>query len=676
MKINLFFHIVPMIIAFASSAMASNPAEVNDTISTKKSKGSERNVMLNASDANKPREIQIGLPSEDVNVYENGLPAVYSSAVHKLATHWRSDASLGEVGLMNPSESAITTGNIAYSVNTFSKLGQKEFKGVLNYHTNHFGWQNVDMNVSGGIGDRWLYTASVYQNFDPGSFAPKFENFSDRTQLYHAGLTRLFNNNRGKFSVIYKFSKSNALGSMINAAPFIYVGDGSVKEIPGFKLGTSSYAPEGGRFQYMDVTDGKMKSGRFGDFTGNKAHEVAMLFDYTFRNNLNWTLNAKFMNAPEANYVDFGGSNISEATATDGLFLDGSKEAYTGLVEGRRTWLHFGKVKNALLTSELKKKVGNHDMRLGLNEWYYHLDYHSSSFQWIGTVTEYPQILNRREADGSTNKFRGFNELSPEYTKGYENKLAAYFTDNWQITPKINVYYGARLEYYRMSADQIPYGRYAGFHIGDTHSYTDNDGNILSTEKIEPHKAVSYTHLGKGKAYGLEWETCYSNSRTHVSAAYTLSWSKRNFPTFYNGWYPDKFDNRHKLNLSVRHNFSSRIEAYASWTYHTGNRMTVPQQQVNAPAIPGIGGEPASEWIYEQPNNVSLPAYHRLDLGINFRSTTKRGYERIWNISVYNAYCRMNPLYGKVKEMTDGSFKGKATGMFPILPSFSYTLKF
>ena len=47
-----------------------------------------------------------------------------------------------------------------------------------------------------------------------------------------------------------------------------------------------------------------------------------MLFDYTFRNNLNWTFNAKFMNAPEANYVDFGGSNISEATEEDGLFLD------------------------------------------------------------------------------------------------------------------------------------------------------------------------------------------------------------------------------------------------------------------------------------------------------------------------------------------------------------------
>lgn len=65
-------------------------------------KKAERNVMLNASDANAPRYIQIGLPSEDVNVYENGLPVVYSSYIHPLSAHWRSDGSLAEVGLMNP----------------------------------------------------------------------------------------------------------------------------------------------------------------------------------------------------------------------------------------------------------------------------------------------------------------------------------------------------------------------------------------------------------------------------------------------------------------------------------------------------------------------------------------------------------------------------------------------
>ncbi len=471
-------------VALGAWSMTPAPVELSDTLAKKK-KGEERNVMLNASDANKPREIQIGLPSEDVNVYENGLPAVYSSSVHKLSAHWRSDASLGEVGLMTPSESAILTGNVAYSVSSFSKLGQKDFRGVLNYKTNHFGWQNFDLNVSGGIGDKWLYTASMYQNFDPGSFDPQFTDYSDRTQLYHAGLTRLFR--KGKLTLKYKFAKSQALGSMVNAAPFIYVGDGSVKELPGFKLGTSSYAPAGGTFTYMDILDGRMKTGRFGDFTGNKSHELALLYDYRFDNGTEWSVNAKYMNAPEANYVDFGGSTISRVTAADNLLLEDGT-AYEGLVEGRRTWLHFGKVQNALLTTELKRQLGNHGMRLGLNEWFYHLDYHSSSFQWTATATKTPEILTRPEATGDT-KYHGFNELSPEYTKGYENKLALYFTDNWQVSPRFRLLYGGRLEYYRMSADQIPYARYAGFHIGDTHTYTDGEGN-QQTVTIEPHRVV------------------------------------------------------------------------------------------------------------------------------------------------------------------------------------------
>ncbi|MBD5222527.1 MAG: TonB-dependent receptor [Bacteroidales bacterium] len=450
-------------------------------------KGEERNVMLNASDATKPREIQIGLPSEDVNVYENGLPAVYSSAVHQLARHWRSDASLGSVGLMNPMESAIKTGNIAYSVDSYSNFGQKEFKSIFNYRTNTFGWQNFDFNVSGGIGDKWLYTASIYQNFDPGYFKVKFTDFTDRTQIYHAGLTRLFN--KGKLSILYKFSKSNALGSMINSAPFIYVGDGSVMEIPGFPLGTTSYAPIGGEFEYMDVLNGKIKKGRWGDFTDNYAHDLTAHFDYRFGNSYKLDVNAKFMRAPRANYCDFGGSSIFETTAADQLYKPGQDTPFIGLAEGRRTWLHAGKVTNALLTAELNKSFGNHDMRLGLNEWYYHLDYNSSSFQWTGSVSPYPDVLVKHNPDGTFSKFHGFNELSPEYTKGYENKSAVYITDNWQVTPKFNLYFGGRLEYYRMSADQIPYARYEGFHIGDSHTYTDNEGNT-TTVKIEPHKVL------------------------------------------------------------------------------------------------------------------------------------------------------------------------------------------
>lgn len=465
---------------------AARQVQAKDTVTTPK-KGDERNVMLNASDANKPREIQIGLPSEDVNVYENGLPAVYSSAVHKLATHWRSDASLGEVGLMTPSESAIATGNIAYAVNSYSRLGQKEFKGIVNYKANHYGMQQFDANVSGGIGDKWLYSASVYQNFDPGYFDPKFTDFSDRTQLYHAALTRELGDGAGRLSLIYKYSQSEALGSMVNAAPFIYVGDGSVRALPNFKLGTDSYAPAGGEYVYMDIMDGKMKTGRFGDCTGNRAHEIALLFDYRFTPTLRWTLDAKFMNAPEANYVDFGGSTISEVGVADGYLLPNGTP-YEGLIDGRRTWLHYGKVRNFLVTTELHKQFRNHKLRVGLNEWYYHLDYHSSSFQWVGSVQNYPEVLIG--PDGA--QYRGFNELSPEYTVGYENKLAVYATEDWQITPRLNLYAGARLEYYRMSADQIPYARYTGFHIGGVNS----DGVVIEPRNVTKDK-LNYAATGR-----------------------------------------------------------------------------------------------------------------------------------------------------------------------------------
>ncbi len=465
---------------------AARQVQAKDTVTTPK-KGDERNVMLNASDANKPREIQIGLPSEDVNVYENGLPAVYSSAVHKLATHWRSDASLGEVGLMTPSESAIATGNIAYAVNSYSRLGQKEFKGIVNYKANHYGMQQFDANVSGGIGDKWLYSASVYQNFDPGYFDPKFTDFSDRTQLYHAALTRELGDGAGRLSLIYKYSQSEALGSMVNAAPFIYVGDGSVRALPNFKLGTDSYAPAGGEYVYMDIMDGKMKTGRFGDCTGNRAHEIALLFDYRFTPTLRWTLDAKFMNAPEANYVDFGGSTISEVGVADGYLLPNGTP-YEGLIDGRRTWLHYGKVRNFLVTTELHKQFRNHKLRVGLNEWYYHLDYHSSSFQWVGSVQNYPEVLIG--PDGA--QYRGFNELSPEYTVGYENKLAVYATEDWQITPRLNIYAGARLEYYRMSADQIPYARYAGFYIGGVNS----NGVVIEPRNVTKDK-LNYAATGR-----------------------------------------------------------------------------------------------------------------------------------------------------------------------------------
>jgi len=61
---------------------------------------------------------------------------------------------------------------------------------------------------------------------------------------------------------------------------------------------------------------------------------------------------------------------------------------------------------------------------------------------------------------------------------------------------------------------------------------------------------------------------------------------------------------------------------------------------------------------------------------MNFRKTTKRGNESIWNLSLYNVYCRMNPMLAEIRTEKNGTAYGVATGVIPIIPSFSYTLKF
>ena len=487
--------------ALVAMSAASQVYALPSDDSENKEKKEERNVMLNASDANKPREIQIGLPSEDVTVYENGLPAVYSSSVHRLSAHWRSDASLKGTDLMTPSESAIATGNIAYAVSSFSELGQKEFKGKLNYKANHFGMQNVDLNLSGGIGDNWLYTASMYQNFDPGSFKLRFTDYADRTQLYHFGITRILNDGKGRISLLYKYSNSKNPGNFANAAPFIYSGDGSIKKIDAFDPGMDSYVQRQGSFQYLNTKSGKMETWNMSDGSENHANEIALISQYQFDNGWLWKFNAKYMNAPRANFVDYGGSTISQVSEADGYQLsDGS--AYSGYIEGRRTWLHVGKVSNALLTTEISKQLNNHKLMIGLNEWYYHLNYYSSSFQWAGTVEAYPRTLSQMYVNpldptqtARRSETFGYNELSPEYTKGSENKLALYFTDEWKVSPKFKVFYGGRLEYYRMSAEQISTPRFSGFHLGNYNTYAIAAGSVVATEHSIEAKNVTKDKL-------------------------------------------------------------------------------------------------------------------------------------------------------------------------------------
>lgn len=186
---------------------------------------------------------------------------------------------------------------------------------------------------------------------------------------------------------------------------------------------------------------------------------------------------------------------------------------------------------------------------------------------------------------------------------------------------------------------------------------------------------------GVGRSYGADLLLEWSSKKTWLSLGYTLSWSERYFEEIYDDWYYDMFDNRHKINLTATQKLGPKTEFYAGWTFHSGNRMTLPDQILAKPdRYEGYD----YDFVYTSPNNAILPPYHRLDIGFNFHKTTRRGNESVWNLSIYNVYCHMNAINGYVIMEYDHNHPGsdpvssysEMQGWVPIIPTFSYTLKF
>ena len=206
---------------------------------------------------------------------------------------------------------------------------------------------------------------------------------------------------------------------------------------------------------------------------------------------------------------------------------------------------------------------------------------------------------------------------------------------------------------------------------------------------------------GEGRSYGGEVMVRKQTGKLTGWVGYTLSWSDRKFDELNFGKrFPAKFDNRHKLNIVGMYKLSPKVELSAAWSYATGNRMTLSLENYEGIAPTGD----FSDWYaspqpytnserldyYTERNNYRLPAYHRLDLGINFYNPKKNGRMGIWNISIYNVYSRMNPFMvykdDKRVAVTPSEANGRQTykyvpcfkivGIMPVIPSITYTYKF
>lgn len=476
-RMNVFFKALLLALFLSVGPKASSMELLleQDTIpSDEEPKRGDRGVLLNAKDATEPRQVEIGLPMLYTVVAVNGLPAVHYFFPNTTSNHWRNEMLMSKAGLLDISDVAIKQGEVGYGVDSYMETGGSGFRGKLKYGGNSYGLQNFDLNLSGAISKDWFYTFSAYQNFDPGSFDLKFTNFIDRAQFYTAGLTHPFNQGKSNFSMYYKYTNVHPLTAASNSAPFIYNGDGSVSELPNFKMGRDSYLPIDGMITYRDLRTGELKSDGLYDLVESTTHTAYAFLNHSLDNNMELSLKGSF------SYSNNGGTD----QLTLGIIENGTAEylnnggIYKGNIQRRQSQLHFSNVVDAMFAVELRKKTLSHDWTIGFNDFYTHVDYARSTSQYYHEVAPNPKRLIYEGEEYSN--LNG----NAEYDYGMENKLAVYFVDKWQPSKMFRIKYGVRAEYFHLNVDYIKDIRYNDMYIGDV--YTDHDGN-KRTVKVTNH---------------------------------------------------------------------------------------------------------------------------------------------------------------------------------------------
>jgi len=193
--------------------------------------------------------------------------------------------------------------------------------------------------------------------------------------------------------------------------------------------------------------------------------------------------------------------------------------------------------------------------------------------------------------------------------------------------------------------------------------------------------------FGQGDGYGNEITIEKTAGRLKGWIGYTLAWTTRRFPDVNEGrrFFP-RFDRRHELSAVALYPISKRLTFSGSWTFYTGNAVTLPTgRRVNleAPGVQFFNTLFSLAPIYEERGNYRMPDYHRLDLGLVWKLRTRPGRSADLTFSAYNAYSRLNPYFISFErrrvaegEQLPGGFVPKAVTLFPIIPSITYNFKF
>lgn len=481
-------------------ALAQNePSKVQDSLKLKEKMNSKednhRNVMLNASNNTSPRDVNIGLPSTvgGITILENDLPVVYFFWPELPNKTWRQSVGLEKTGLLKMDQLANTMGDLGFAVNSYSQTGTKDLKIKGKFTTSSFGWLQGDVNISGPISKNgWTYTAGAFANFDPSTFKLGFARNVDETKIFRAGITKYFNENKGKITALYKYADSYNIG---NYAVFQYGENGKITELDNFRIGRDSYVVNDGKIRMKNnLTGEEYWAHMAGNDNSSKSHNIDVFGNYLLNNGWNFKFSSRlhFAKAAISTIIPL---SIFNATETAGYTLASTGKTYSGNI-GTQLAMHTPQtpITNIAGRFSFNKQLKNHNLTLGLLEQYYHVDQYTSNRSFFfQTVNAQPQRLigPSTDADG----FYNYN-IGSEYHSGTENKLSLYANDEWKVSDNFNLSYGINVRNQIIDGEFSLTPRYPGFTFDNAvftpikHNWFHIGGTVNATYNINKNFGI------------------------------------------------------------------------------------------------------------------------------------------------------------------------------------------
>ncbi len=423
-----------------------------------------RNVALNASSNSGPRDINTGIPSNvgGISIMENGLPVIYYPWPESPVNVWRQDASIEKSPVLKIGEVAVLTGVVGYAVDSYTRMPTDTFRINGSVATNRFGLLRGSVYLSGPFKEGWYYTLGASGNFDPATYDLGFTNFSDRTQIYRAGLTKKFD--RGSVTLNYKYARSWLIS---NYAPFIYTSDGGSKETHGFRIGRDSYDLIDGKYRSVNLLNGDTTWVDMAKNGIDISHTIDLMGDYQLGNNMKFSYIMRYHTTKNSGTYINPLSVFTPDPATDRFTYFDTGDLYTDMVQMvENSYVTPFTINSFTSRFELTGNNKTHSWRLGLNEWFYKENrYQSNTTKYEQEVAVQPRKLVHEVLSGEmwvpATDSQGFYDynVSSEYHNGFENKLAVYATDDWDVSDYISLNGGIRLEYHKLKGDYLPYAR-------------------------------------------------------------------------------------------------------------------------------------------------------------------------------------------------------------------------